>query len=751
MSQSPPDDLLKLLDSDPIPVADILTRVAEGRKQEITSKFDATLEKLALILAGRKDFPEFFATLDSLVAGHSGDRAWKKHFKDFLLKVFDSDRDTKILIQAVGFDKPLLRPSDCLHQFRTLMHLKPDVLVLDRNLGVGVVRELYPIERKVEADFESRPGHMLAYTFAAETLELIQKSHILAQRHLDRAAFEAKMKAEPGVVLKDALRSFGNKPVVALQNLFVPRITDEKGWKTFWSAARHQVKNDPLVVIPAKRNDPILLLEKVREFDDAWFDTLARERDMARIIESMQDYLANRPGDMELSPKGAGVARERLAFVLKGAKDTQHDLKVRVLILAGELHLPVAEIEGAEPLVASVKDPAKFKEVVTHLQAKDLKRFFEFLYSNDLESTLSLLIDALPEFQYTALCEAISVLREHKREDAVAQALRKPWGTWQAEVDVMYWLASNMDKVAEWKLGSTFDLSSRLLRVIEKEYTGDRLRVANQVRELFRDPKWLARILGDMDARQLRALAQAVRDSTAWQKLDHASVMGQMVKLKPEIEEIISGRSGDSEASNRKLMTSVRSYTTRQQQLQKITLKDIPENTRELALARSYGDLRENFEFQSAKDNQRTLMQRQGELEQMLRKVAPTNFEGCSASTAGMGTSATVRFDDGRTEVFHILGEWDSEPSMNVISCGSALAKAIEGRKAGDRVRVPSSIGEQDATLAEVTLLSTAILEWAAVPIEKLPENSSFESPAPAPAPAAPPAQEPPPASPGQE
>ncbi|MFO1492136.1 MAG: GreA/GreB family elongation factor [Kiritimatiellia bacterium] len=397
-------------------------------------------------------------------------------------------------------------------------------------------------------------------------------------------------------------------------------------------------------------------------------------------------------------------------------------------------------------MVESVKHLAKFKEVVAHLQAKDLKRFFEFLYGNDLDSTLNLLIEALPDFQYTALCEAISVLREHKREDAVASALRKPWGTWQAEVDVMYWLASNMEKVAEWKLGSTSDLAARLLRVIEKEYTGDRLRVANQVRELFRDPKWLARILGDMDTRQLRALAQAVRDSTAWQKLDHASVMGQMVKLKPEIEEIISGRSGESEASNRKLMTSVRSYTTRQQQLQKITLKDIPENTRELALARSYGDLRENFEFQSAKDNQRTLMQRQGELEQMLRKVAPTNFEGCTAAVVGMGTTVVVRFDDGRVETFHILGEWDSEPAMNVISCSSALAKAIEGRKAGDRVRVPSSIGEQDATVESLSPLSPGLIEWASVAIEKLPESASFDTTAPAPPPPPPAVADQPPA-----
>ncbi|MFO1523482.1 MAG: hypothetical protein U1G05_15905 [Kiritimatiellia bacterium] len=190
--------------------------------------------KLASVLKGRQDHPEFFATLDALVAGHAGDRAWKKHFRDYLLKLFDNDRDIKVLVQAVGFDKPLLRPSDCLHQFRTLFHLKPDVLVLDRNLGVGVVRELYPIERKVEIDFESRAGHMLAYTFAAETLELIQQSHLLAQRHLDRAAFEEKMKTSPGEVLKDALRSFGSKPVLALQSCFVPRIVDERGG-TFWA------------------------------------------------------------------------------------------------------------------------------------------------------------------------------------------------------------------------------------------------------------------------------------------------------------------------------------------------------------------------------------------------------------------------------------------------------------------------------------------------------------------------------------
>src|SRR4029077_1238073 len=94
----------------------------------------------------------------------------------------------------------------------------------------------------------------------------------------------------------------------------------------------------------------------------------------------------------------------------------------------------------------------------------------------------------------------------------------------------------------------------------------------------------------------------------------------------------------------------------------------IPENTKEIALARSYGDLSENFEFKAAKQMQSVLMRRKAELEQMLHNARGTSFENADTSRVSIGTIITVR--DVKTnsdEAYTILGAWDGDPDRHII------------------------------------------------------------------------------------
>ena len=75
--------------------------------------------------------------------------------------------------------------------------------------------------------------------------------------------------------------------------------------------------------------------------------------------------------------------------------------------------------------------------------------------------------------------------------------------------------------------------------------------------------------------------------------------------------------------------------------------KKIPENSKEIGIARSYGDLRENFEFKAAKEMQAVLMRRKSELEAALHNARGTAFESPDTSQVSIGTivtSARFRF-----------------------------------------------------------------------------------------------------------
>jgi transcription elongation GreA/GreB family factor len=75
----------------------------------------------------------------------------------------------------------------------------------------------------------------------------------------------------------------------------------------------------------------------------------------------------------------------------------------------------------------------------------------------------------------------------------------------------------------------------------------------------------------------------------------------------------------------------------------KLVEVDLPKNSHDIAVARSYGDLRENFEYQAAKDLQRQLLQRQAEMQIELKTVKGTDFADAPCNKVGSGTTVVLR------------------------------------------------------------------------------------------------------------
>lgn len=641
-------------------------------------------------------------------------RPWRKVAVRELSELFADDPLYTRFLQLSQLDSPRVRVLEAIRRMKVMADITPGACVFEKNRGFGVVSDVRHGEGKVAVDFEGNPGHEMVLGFAAEILTIVDSDHLFARKHDEPETINEMLKDDPAEIVRITLRSFGPTSAPAIQKLLVPAIVPEAKWKTFWANARKGLKEDSLVEIPTKRSEPIVLLTTEKSFDRVWFHTLANSRGMQHILDLIEELI-------EAGEQGAAVdeARiaviDRLAFAVVGAEGKHHDYCVRAWLIARELNIDVEDINLASFIDRAFTDYGLL-DIVGSLPAKLTKEFFAALAESREEETCEVLLKVLPELEYSALNEAISLLFDKGHEQRVNEVLRKGWNQWDAEVDVMYWLSMNNKKIAEWSYGTTPDLVARLLKVLNREYAGARLRVQNQLREVFRQPAWLKEVLGSMDERQRRAFTQGVKDSTAWEQLDKASVLGQIVKIDGSVQDIVSGTSSE-EAEARSAaarVTSIRSFKLRQEQLDKLINKDIPDNSKEIAVARSYGDLRENFEYKAAKDTQRLLMQRKSEFEAMLREVKPTDFSEFSADVVGIATQVVLRDATGVESTYTILGEWDSEAERNIISSGSALAKAVQGASAGDTVTIPDATGSQEATVVAVNPLPADIQAYVA-------------------------------------
>ena len=275
--------------------------------------------------------------------------------------------------------------------------------------------------------------------------------------------------------------------------------------------------------------------------------------------------------------------------------------------------------------------------------------------------------------------------RGAEMEGAIDRLLRER----QVHPDTVVWLCRNRSGDFQ-KIGGPF-LFLTALAVLEKEQLADRWR-ASRLHDLLLEDKELIRdLLAASAPEEMRDITRAALASTAFEELDKRSLMGALVKLHPHISSMVAGENKASATES--LVVSWESLEKRKKELEEIVNKKIPANSKDIGVARSYGDLRENHEFKAAKEMQAVLMRRKAELESMIVSAQGTDFSGVKGDVVDIGTITEIQEDGGATRKLTILGAWDSDPENGIISYQTAVGQALLKKKPGDTAELPSEGG----------------------------------------------------------
>ncbi len=123
-----------------------------------------------------------------------------------------------------------------------------------------------------------------------------------------------------------------------------------------------------------------------------------------------------------------------------------------------------------------------------------------------------------------------------------------------------------------------------------------------------------------------------------------------------------------------------------------------------LNIARGFGDLSENAEYDEAKDEQAKLEADIVELEAALRNVIVIDGE-ISTDAVNVGTTVRVLYlDEDEEEEFTLVGARESDPMHNKISNESPLGSAMLRHKAGEVVTVEAPDGPYQLKILEIKL-----------------------------------------------
>ena len=136
-----------------------------------------------------------------------------------------------------------------------------------------------------------------------------------------------------------------------------------------------------------------------------------------------------------------------------------------------------------------------------------------------------------------------------------------------------------------------------------------------------------------------------------------------------------------------------------QEELKELVGVRRPEIVSRIKIAKELGDLSENAEYTSAKEEQSFVEGRIQEIEQIIKHAKVV--EGSHTGTIGIGSKVTVTFE-GDTDSFEVVGHTESDPDKGRISIDSPVGQALLGHKAKDTVSVQTPDGAVEYKITSV-------------------------------------------------
>lgn len=146
-------------------------------------------------------------------------------------------------------------------------------------------------------------------------------------------------------------------------------------------------------------------------------------------------------------------------------------------------------------------------------------------------------------------------------------------------------------------------------------------------------------------------------------------------------------------------------YEKLKKELEHIKMVLVPQNIKEIEVARAHGDISENAEFAAAKERQSFI---QGKIQEIENNLAHSHIIDLSRITnERVVFGATVTFEEdgsGETFTYQLVGPLESNIGENKISVTSPLGKALIGKREGDVVTVKTPRGTRTVEITEIRI-----------------------------------------------
>jgi len=576
-----------------------------------------------------------------------------------------------------------------------LTALSPGSYVLHGSWGAGKVSSWDLFGGKVTIDFEKSKEQVMGLKLALQKLVSLEESDLRVQRLESLDELKELAKSDPGEIVVRLLQvNEGRLSPDQIEDELSGSLIDSDQYKKWWDKAKKSLRDSKRANVPTKRTEYLTL----RDESESPVESLVKEFEEAKNLKAKLKILDALKSEEE-ALKADKSFIERIAtqveLVSRKSLKLQGSQTLELLCHRDELIEVVDDYDLPEEgftLVEALQEfSGELAESTSPLASVRQRRIYEAFPEAFGDDWLKKILNIFNSMGTRGVGEIAKLLEEHEKTKDLHKHIKKALSLRTLGPDALSWICRERNKAAQKSFGH--EVGKAVLNTIEFDYLEEGPRKSNRLQALvMEDRDLITDFLKGVEPNDISNFSKKLLSSPAFPDLDRKSLMARIIKQYPDTGELVEGTVTKRDKS---LIVSWDSLDRKKEEYRDLVETRIPQNIKDIAIARSYGDLRENFEYKAAKDMQAVLNRRKGEVEQELNRAKATEFANADTTAVNVGTVITLEGDSGK-EVYTVLGAWDGDPDKKILSYKSVVAKGLMGKKVGAKVTVLDFDTEED-------------------------------------------------------
>jgi len=574
-----------------------------------------------------------------------------------------------------------------------LKQLAPGTYCIHRSWGFGRIKDWDGPHESVIIDFKSKHGHVMQFAYAAESLTPLPPDHVSVQKVESPEALSKKAQENPVSLIQDCIHSLEQQATADhIQELLCPDVVSATDYKKWWDSTKRALKKDGHYYVPGKKNEALRILDAPTALGDSALEHL-RLANGPKAILSALNTLAKYWAEIKTESVLQEIA-ELLEATLSKIPRSQLPIQIELALARDEFFVQAGRTVETGSWAITTLTPQgtpALSNLLDALPGSRQPKLLEALRVGLPDAWPALFLTLIPRANGRVAEVVTEAFQAADRAPDVQAAVNRYIRERNITCDFLFWLCKNRPEI----YGQLIEpqLFMAILSVLEKDQFSEIKKGTKLYELVLGDKPLIAAILKDAPVPDVRDITRAILLSPVFEELDKRSLLAAIIKLYPEVQAMVVGTDKGS-APDAKIIVSWSSLKRRQAELEELVTKKIPQNSKDIGIARGYGDLKENHEFKSAREMQGILTRQKAELELDLARAEATDFAGADITKVSLGTKVTLKdAKSGEHLVYTILGAWDSDLTKGIISYQTAVARALLNHPVGEQIELSTGEG----------------------------------------------------------